>query len=209
MSRMLLAVVGLLVLVEAPGAAPFDHLQCYKVRPDHGVSGTVDVASAIPELPAQAGCRVKGPKLFCGPIAKTLLQSDPPAPGAPPGPEAGSFLCYAARCAQVPATFQASDQFGTYSLRSRKSFLVCAPARPGTTTTSTTIPTVCGVSAPACNGSCPAGQTCVTISFGLAGSGCGCATPPLCGGTSVCSGNCPPGCICFVGGPNPCACSCP
>jgi hypothetical protein len=160
---------------------------------------------------------VKGPKLFCGPIDKTLIRSDPPAAGAPPGSATGSFLCYAARCPDAPGSFEASDQFGTYTLRRRKSVLLCAPARTPTTTTttgpstttSTTLP-ICGVPAePACNGTCPPGQECVVLSFGPGLTGCGCAAVPGCRNTGggVCGGNCPPGCLTACVSPE-CFCIC-
>jgi hypothetical protein len=221
--RVLIVAIGLLLVASGSAMAQFDHLHCYKVEADHRLVAGVDLASAAPELPAQAGCRLKGPKLFCGPVAKTIVDAKPPAAGAPAGPEATSYLCYKARCQQAPGTFQASDQFATYTLRSRKSFLLCAPARLGTTTTTssstTTSPTTgpsttttvapsCAGSAPSCGGTCPNGDVCVPISFGPSGSSCGCATPPVCApSVPVCpAGNtgCPPGCFCFTG----CLCVC-
>jgi len=208
--RTLIAAIGVLLATGGLASAQFDHLHCYKIDPASRAVADVDLASAIPELPAQAGCRVKGPKLFCGPVAKTIIRANPPAAGAPPGPEATSYLCYKARCAQTPGTFQVTDQFATYTVRSRKSFLLCAPAQVGVPTTSTTSTTTtstppttnlpCGISAPTCGGSCPVGQLCIEMYFGPGGpSGCGCATPPVCGPTlpNSCGGSCPDGaCIC-------------
>jgi hypothetical protein len=197
-------------------AAQFDHLHCMKVAADERVVGDVDLASALPELPAQAGCRIKGPKLFCGPVAKTIIRVEPPAAGAPPGPEATSYLCYKARCDRVPGSFQATDQFATYTLRPRKSFLLCTPARVGTTTsttaspTTTTSPQACGLTAPTCNGACTIGELCVFMSFGLGGSGCGCVAPPVCadGAGGLCGGNCPPACLCTSILLDACTCVC-
>jgi hypothetical protein len=208
--RTLIASAGISLVLCAAASAQLDHLQCYKVDPDTRVVADVDLAPAIPELPAQAGCRLKGPKLFCGPVAKTIIQAEPPAAGAPAGPEATSYLCYKARCQQTPGTFQVTDQFATYMVRSRKSFLLCAPARVGPPTTTTTIPPTCGITAPTCGGTCPAGQVCVPLSFGPAGTGCACAIPPVCAldVAAVCGGNCPPGCLCFSPGPGSCGCLC-
>ncbi len=220
MHRSLSVALGMLVVTWGHAAAQFDHLHCLKVASDKRLVGDVDLASALPELPAQAGCRVKGPKLFCGPVAKTIIRVESPPAGAPPGPEAPSYLCYKARCDRVPETFQATDQFATYTLRPRKSFLLCAPARVGTTTSTTTSPTAtsttttippCGpLTVPMCNGACPLGHVCVFLSFGPGGSGCGCVTPPVCaeGSPGICSGNCPPACFCSTGGPAPCTCIC-
>jgi hypothetical protein len=210
-NRTMIASAGMLLMTGGAASAQFDHLQCYKIDSAARVVADVDLAPAIPELPAQAGCRLKGPKLFCGPVAKTIIRAAPPAAGAPPGPEATSYLCYKARCDQTPGSFQVTDQFATYSVRSRKSFLLCAPARvgPPTTTTTTIFPT-CGVSTPTCGGTCPVGEVCVPLCFGPGGSGCGCVAPPVCGldGANVCGGNCPPACFCFSGGTVTCGCVC-
>jgi len=221
MSRSLLALV-LVPVLTASAAADLDHLQCFKLKPEGRLRATVDLTPP-PELASATRCRITGPTLFCTPVTKTVVRADPPPAGAPAGPPATDVLCYRARCRGEARNLQVADQFATYSLRVRRSFLMCTPARradastttttTATTTSITTTQPVCGAAGEeTCSGECPPGQACLMLSFGPAGSGCGCAPLPTCARDSMsqeCGGNCPPACFCLsIGVDAPCVCVC-
>jgi hypothetical protein len=147
--------VGVLAaaLIAAPAvAAPFDHLQCYKIKPDRRIAGAVDLTPAQAELLPTRDCRVRGPVLFCAPVMKTVTRVVPPAPGAPPGGEETDHLCYKVRCPKpLPAPLVVSDQFGTFTLRFMSTTLLCTPAIKGTPTTTTVSSTTTTTEPAACH----------------------------------------------------------
>jgi len=142
-ARRVLGLTATLPLFVAPAASfagSFDHLKCYKVKAGTRVSGVVDFTPADAGLPAELGCKAKGPSVLCVPVAKAVVQTTPPGPGAPAGPDETSHLCYKLRCPKpLPGALVASDQFGTFDLRPIGTSLVCTPAVLGTTTSTTTV----------------------------------------------------------------------
>jgi hypothetical protein len=76
-------------------------------------------------------------------VHKTIVSVEPPAIGAPAGPTTGDFLCYKAKCDTPGGPVTAADQFGSYNLQFKRSFMLCAPAiaAGATTTTSTSTST--------------------------------------------------------------------
>jgi hypothetical protein len=181
------AAVGVVAVVLAATAAraqPFDHLQCYKVKASSRMRGKVDTTPLESQLPAGFDCRVKGPVLFCAPVTKQSVSSEPPAPGAPDGPEEREHLCYKVRCKlpDKPAPV-ATDQFGTFELAFRRSELLCVPAVQGG-------PIPCGESdAPQCSGACPDGQVCTSFPGKCVSGSCG-SSSIVCGSDSICSALC-------------------
>jgi hypothetical protein len=141
-TRLLITALVSTCMLHGIAAAQFDHLQCWKVKPDHKAKGYVDLAPLQAQLPANANCKIVGPKLFCAPVHKTIVEVDPPPIGAPAGPTTGDFLCYKAKCDTPADPVTAADQFDSYQLQLKKSFLLCAPAiAEGATTTTTSTST--------------------------------------------------------------------
>jgi hypothetical protein len=177
-------VVAAALLLSAPAQAQFDHLQCWKVKPSSKTKGLVDLTPLQAQLPPGKGCKLVGPKLFCAPVLKEIVEVAPPPIGAPAGPDAGDFLCYKAKCKIPPVTLLASDQFNSYQLTLKKSFLLCAPARKDTATTSTTVETT----------STTVETTSTTIITTSTTLPCGVVDTPS---GEVCDGDCPPGLVCL------------
>ncbi len=199
------------VAATAPAAAQVpDHLKCYRIKdPAAKARYTVDLVPGVP-LPPEIGCRVSVPgKLLCVPASKTNVSPPPPGGGATGTPNA--FVCYKAKCppGAIPPV-QVQDQFGARAVQPSKAQLLCAPAIPPSTTTTTMPLPSCGSSPfPVCNGTCPPGDPpCVAIN---APDFTGCACPPVqCGTFPTCGGPCPPGKVCVafsLPGFEICACS--
>jgi hypothetical protein len=123
------------VLASAPAFAQGDHLKCYKIK-DSAAKAlyTADLGGLAPE----PGCQIKVPaKLVCVETTKTNVSPAPP--GAPAGPDAGTFACYKLKCAKgakVPITIV--DQFGSRPGEAGAPKFVCAPAQVGSASATTT-----------------------------------------------------------------------
>jgi hypothetical protein len=138
-------------------AGRFDHLKCYKIHPAHGIAGLLDLTPLQTQLPKETGCKVKGPRYFCAPVCKDIVQVKPPAAAQfAPGPQETDHLCYKIACPKpLPQPLTATDQFGSFDFPFVKAALVCTPAIKGTaatttiTTTSTTTTTTCTCPQPA------------------------------------------------------------
>jgi hypothetical protein len=128
-----------LVLVIACGAhgqVP-DHLQCYRVK--DALPRTAYTADVF-GLAAAPGCLVKVPaKFYCVEATKTNVA--PPPPGAPAGVQPPRVACYKLKCPRQKLPAQVfTDQFGSRALQPLASRMLCAPAGPNPTTTTTTLP---------------------------------------------------------------------
>jgi hypothetical protein len=133
---MWLSIVTALALATTASAVP-DHLQCYKVKdPAERRSYTATLDGLI----MQAGCVVKVPAvLVCTDAEKSNVSPTPP--GAPAGPNVRTYGCYKLKCAKAALPPVAlNDQFGNRVVEPRLSKLLCAPAAPVSTTTSTSTP---------------------------------------------------------------------
>lgn len=159
MARRLLALVFAFCTFGAStsSAVTPDHLRCYKVRDSAPrTSYSADVSGLVPP---ETRCVIKVPgSLLCLEATKANVDPAPPVGGS--GPAAGRFLCYKVKCpkgALSPIAW--NDQFGARSVTPLASKLVCAPALPVTTsTTTTTLPSSpCTVETAPCTGSCGAG----------------------------------------------------
>jgi hypothetical protein len=145
-----------------------DHLKCYKVK-DPIIPGRY--TATLGGLIVESGCVIKLPaQLVCVPATKTNVMPAPPGGGGSGAP--GPFACYKVRCPRtaLPAV-RLDDQFGSRMVQPLTPKLLCAPAVPSTTTTTTL---------PGCTstGDCaadPAGTACVE-------GHCGCTS----------QGDCPP-----------------
>jgi hypothetical protein len=131
-------VLALGIVCASPGRAQVpDHLQCYRVKdPLRRTLYTADVSG----LAVAPGCLVKAPaKLLCVEAQKTNVVPAPP--GSADGVQPPRFACYKLKCdkqALAPVLF--TDQFGSRTLTPVASKMLCAPAGPNPTTTTTTLP---------------------------------------------------------------------
>jgi hypothetical protein len=108
-------------LLASVAGAEADHLQGYpvtdlaKIQPPGSYS--------IKGVYGTATCTLKKPKFF-------LMQVEKNAGDDPRGDLTPGFICYPARCTGgVPTGFvTAEDQFGTHTLKTRKTQIICAPA---------------------------------------------------------------------------------
>jgi len=174
-----------------------DHLKCYKIKDSLKLAALVDLNS--PQFGLEAGCKVSAAKLFCVPVTKAVREAvnkatkQPIVPQPVSGPDPGDRLCYRVKCPNSVIPDQlVTDQFGTRTVQKFKAFMLCTPAVKGAAVTTTTTTLPCAGPGPACNGSCPAGQSCE-----LTRGGCACVTPPvLCGTKPACGGTCPSGTTC-------------
>jgi len=122
-----------------------DHLQCYKIADGLKLTGTLDLES--PQLGLAPGCRISAAKLFCvSATARNVAATDkatgePITPAPVSGPDPGDRICYKLKCpaASIPDQ-QATDPFGTRTVRKPRAAMLCTPAIAGgpTTTSSTT-----------------------------------------------------------------------
>ena len=177
-----------LAFVSAAPAQIADHIKCYRVKADGHTKGLVDLAPLDNQLPPETDCKVQGPRLYCVPVTKQNVRVDPPAPGAPAGPEAIAHLCYKLKCKKpFPAPTTVTDQFGTFSLVFKGTSMLCTPIAPPTTSTTTTSTTTSttGTTLFALNGApCSSGSQC-------ASSACVdgvCCNEPCIAGCRACSG---------------------
>jgi len=123
----------------------FDHVMCQKVAGDalRKQEYAVDLLPRDGTFPADSGCTVKAPaKVLCTPVDAAALT--PPPPGAAPGPDATSQLCYKVKCRKRTVEVAVADRFGARSIEVKAPHLLCAPlagpASSSTTTTTTTTP---------------------------------------------------------------------
>jgi hypothetical protein len=202
----------------------FDHLKCYKLKDfAKKASYSVDLLpEQRPPFNFEQGCKLKVPaKLFCIDVDKVNVQPPPPPPGAPPGPKAHDYLCYAVKCPkQVLPQLVVTDQFGRRDVFIKPPKFVCAPAvkdilhptpsatpPPPPLPTETRTPDPTATRTPGCDfdptagggqcaGPCPPGEQCVFIVLPDGTSDCDCRAPdPACHlpttGGNVCIGPCP------------------
>jgi hypothetical protein len=178
--------VVVLAFAVTASAQVSDHLQCYKVK-DPAARRTY--TATLDGLVIQPGCVVKVPaELVCTDAEKSNVSPTPP--GAPPGPSPRTYGCYKLQCPRVTLPPVAlNDQFGSRVVQPNRSRLLCAPATPVSTTTSTTLPPPCTTDAECASD--PAGERCL-------GGRCGCFQ----------AGDCPAGRACLLAGINTCVTSC-
>jgi hypothetical protein len=160
-------VVALALATTAAAQVP-DHLQCYKVK-DPAARRTY--TATLDGLLVQQGCVVKVPAVMvCTDAEKTNVSPTPP--GAPPGPTPRTYGCYKLKCARDALPPVAlNDQFGSRVVQPMASRLLCAPATPVSTTTSTTMIPQCTSGADCTSNS--AGNQCVD-------GHCGCTAASHC-----------------------------
>jgi hypothetical protein len=124
-------------------AAPFDHLDCRRVR-DPGPRRRVraELLARDASLAAPADCTLILPARYLCTAAEVLAFHPEPA-GLAEGPEAQGYLCYRARCAHDGQEVAVRDAFGDRTVVVRGTSLVCAPLGlpDGSETTTTTVPT--------------------------------------------------------------------
>ena len=196
------AVASAMARSGSPAATP-DHLRCYKVRDTAArTSYSADVTGLVP---GDTGCTIKVPgQLLCLAAEKTNVS--PPSPVEGTAPVAGEFLCYKVKCPRrdVPSR-QWTDQFGTRTVTPIVSRLVCAPALPvmtttttiTTTTSTTTLPSSpCVAEGSPCAGACGTGVCGMhcgvgnLVCFSNAGASCdtsvGCTDDAGCAAGKVC-----------------------
>lgn len=118
-----------------------------------------------PSFATETGCLVKVPaKLLCIDVQKAIVGNP-----LPPGVLVQPHLCYKLKCRSVGQTLSVADQFGSRSVDVGPAKLLCAPVEgpqtPTTSTTTTTLPHVCG------NGVIEAPETCDDGNT-TAGDGC-------------------------------------
>jgi hypothetical protein len=129
------------------------------------------VPEQSPPFPIEPGCRIKLPaKLFCTDVRKTNVQPAPPL--QVDGADARDYFCYAVSCPSAPVAddLQLRDQFGNRLVTVKSAKMLCAPAEPVPSPTSTAVN--CQLAAfPACDGVCsgppsgcvPLGNACVCV----------------------------------------------
>src|SRR5262245_5940954 len=123
-----------------------DHLQCYKIADALKLTGTVDLEA--PQLGLAPGCRISAAKLFCvsatarNVAATNKATGEPIIPSPVSGPDPGDRVCYKLKCpaASIPDQ-QATDPFGTRTVRKPRAEMLCTPALAGAPTTSTSATT--------------------------------------------------------------------
>lgn len=98
-----------------------DHLEGYKVKDPNKFQPPETYT--LDNQFGTANCQLKKAKFF-------LVQSEKNNGNDPRGGPAGHFVCYKATCTGgVPTSLtEVDDQFGTHSLESKKTKLVCVPA---------------------------------------------------------------------------------
>jgi hypothetical protein len=180
----------------SPAATP-DHLRCYKVRDSAPrASYSADVSGLVP---AETGCTIKVPGLLlCIDVTKANVRPTPPVGGS--ALAAGQFLCYKVKCprAALPA-IDWNDQFGARSVTPLMSRLICAPALPvaTTSTTTTSIPSSpCVTETAPCTGACstgvcgihcgPGDLVCFSNGAGSCDTGVACTSDATCAPGKVC-----------------------
>ncbi|HYB98101.1 MAG TPA: putative metal-binding motif-containing protein [Candidatus Limnocylindrales bacterium] len=136
--------IAMFVLAATADAAPFDHLQCFKIKDSSAKAiYTADLDSNDPAFDSLTpGCSITVPaKLLCVDVSKDNV--NPAPPGAPDGVPLQKFLCYKTRCPKFQPAATLTDQFGVHSVQVKATGLLCAPvASPLVSTTSTTQPCV-------------------------------------------------------------------
>ena len=193
-------------LLARPAAAQLhDHLRCYKVKDSASFSATVDLrpVDGTP-FEVDAGCTIKvHSRQVCFPVAKDVVVAGEAHLDISGQELANAFLCYTVKCppSAIPESLEMSDQFGTHTLTSMRSFTACAPAvygtPPPTSTTTTTLPSgtprqCVDATPPNCDGTCgdinfacesDGGTACICASVDIF-SPCGIvAGPPTCYGS--------------------------
>jgi hypothetical protein len=112
-------VTATLVLTSTQARAEQDHLLGYKAKDLNAVPAPADVAVAT--MLTNGNCQLKKAKFM-------LLQAEKNGGDDPRGGAPGNFVCYKAKCADVPSPVTADTQFGTVSMESKKAHILCLPA---------------------------------------------------------------------------------
>ena len=200
-SRRSIGVLLLLVVLSVPrtGAATEDHLQCFQVKDNLRVRGLVDLESA--RLGLHDDCRIGRTKYYCTSSSMTPVQVTATVGGIPLSPlpvegeeVSGDRICYSTRCRRRGSVAPVvTDRFGSRTVKSVRTGLVCTPAVEGTL--------FCGDgilgAEEACDGLNLAGETC--SSLGLPDGVLACAPGCRSFDVSGCSGG-----SCVDGETRPC-----
>src|SRR5215813_12166606 len=98
MRRLVVLTLAFALIAPIGARAQLDHLKCYKIK-DHAAKApyTATLTPGAPPFTAETGCLVKVPaKMLCVDVTKSNVSPAPP--GAAPGAQAGTFLCYKLKC---------------------------------------------------------------------------------------------------------------
>ena len=138
MKRFLTAAAAVLSLMAATsamaGAAPYDHLECFKITDQYSFYAMVDVTAQPGNslgLGLQSGCKViLKSREFCIPVQKTVIETDDPNVLPVIGQDLLSgFLCYKMKCPSgASGTISVGDQFGVRNVSPTTVTRICAPA---------------------------------------------------------------------------------
>jgi len=130
-------VIGLSLIAAAGAQAQTGNLRCYQMKDPLGLKAVTDLTS---ELGFDAGCRVSKAKQFCEQTDSNLVSAMDKVTGQAitmlpiSGPDGGEHICYKVSC-PAPAVAipgqEVSDRFGTRTLTTFKSSLLCTPALKG------------------------------------------------------------------------------
>lgn len=138
------------VCVNCPCTTP-THLKCYPISDSQSFTAIADLNA--PQFGLEPGCKITGKAIeFCVPVCKDVVSAvDPkknPLPLLPISGQAltGDQLCYKVSCktSLAPAQLEVKDQFGQRTLKTKKAYKLCTPAKKP-----------CGISGPQCGGFCP------------------------------------------------------
>jgi hypothetical protein len=113
------------------GPAPYDHLECFKVKDPIKLKGLLNVTSDAFGFDPE--CKVGKAKLYCTSASKEVLEAfnkkDPIEVLEITGPQEGDLICYKLKCAKRPRPdVSVADQFGGHRLSKLKPTMVCNPA---------------------------------------------------------------------------------
>lgn len=108
-----------LLLAASGAAAEQDHLIGVKAKDlaQTPAPPSVTISSSL----VSGACELKKVQFM-------LLQADKNAGDDPRGGTAGNFVCYKAKCPNVPPPTMADTQFGTVNMESKKAKIICLPA---------------------------------------------------------------------------------
>jgi hypothetical protein len=196
------AIVGC-ILATPLEAQLFDNLKCHKVRDPVRVRGLVDLAALQPQF-SDSGCQLGNPKLFCAPVAKTLVSPPIVPPEIAGQPLTHDYICYKLKCPSQPGPAEVVDAFGTRTLGEFKSSLICLPARKTAVRTPCGPQLTCDSQNEICVSRGPAGPS-VTYSCDPVPIGCEVDRSCACVGTTLCQ---PIFDTCRDIGPNEIFCEC-
>ena len=92
-----------------PGAGPFDHLKCYKIKATKIKGFTADLTPLQPQFQKETGCKVVGPVEFCVPVCKGNVKPNPTG-SVPPAQQEIDHLCYKIACPKNTPTLPAAAE---------------------------------------------------------------------------------------------------